>query len=97
LGNGDAHILTSSQDIKAQEAQKDWKGQKAKEIQQKLDIIAHEESEIDYIECEVSEFDDIDHDELSDGERHELNVLHSKLRSARYLPFLSSCRIHINS
>ncbi|KAI3320818.1 hypothetical protein HD806DRAFT_505075 [Xylariaceae sp. AK1471] len=75
-------ICTKSDDIKPQEAQKDWKGQKAKEIQRKLDIIAHEESEIDCIECEVSEFDDIDNGDLSDEERHELNLLHSKLRSA---------------
>ncbi|KAI0540336.1 hypothetical protein GGR58DRAFT_460959 [Xylaria digitata] len=78
-------ICTRSDEIKATEALKDWKGTKAaKKIQEKLEVINRETDSIRDLEEETSSFDEaIDSDDLSDEEKQELHRLELSLRSIK--------------
>ncbi|TGJ78173.1 hypothetical protein E0Z10_g10588 [Xylaria hypoxylon] len=77
-------ICTRSDEIKATEALKDWKGKRAaREIQEKLEVINREKSSIKDLEEEISSFEDIYYDDPSDEEARELHRLEKNLRSIR--------------
>ncbi|KAI1815628.1 hypothetical protein GGS20DRAFT_322793 [Poronia punctata] len=76
-------ICTKSDDISADEALTDWKGQRAKEVRRKRDGIRKHERVITEIEEELSQFDEEDEDDLFEDERDEIVRLNSKLRTAR--------------
>lgn len=57
----------------------------APEIQEICASIRQDESEITELENEISLFNDIDNDDLSNEERDELNLLNSRVRSTKYI------------
>ncbi|KAF7549239.1 hypothetical protein G7Z17_g6514 [Cylindrodendrum hubeiense] len=59
-------ICTRSDDIQAEEAKKDWKGQKSRNIQRLIDAVAADMRDFDNIESELAEY--VDEDDLSDNE-----------------------------
>ncbi|KAK7964343.1 hypothetical protein PG988_011317 [Apiospora saccharicola] len=75
-------ICTRSDDIKAEEAIKDWKGEKAQMIKKKSNDAEHARISIRDIEKELEEYDAYD-DEMSDGEKDELLRLNQELRKAK--------------
>ncbi|KAI0546704.1 hypothetical protein F4679DRAFT_403678 [Xylaria curta] len=77
-------ICTRSDEVKATEALKDWKGKGvAKKIQQKVEVINQESSEVIRLEEDVSSYDDIDPEEMSQEEEAELSSLNRRLRLTR--------------
>ncbi|KAI1261517.1 hypothetical protein F5Y18DRAFT_440419 [Xylariaceae sp. FL1019] len=79
-------ICTKSDDIKASEAKRDWKGDKAKEVQRKIDVLKQDEEEIKKICEEIKELEEIQEDfdgELNDQENAELLALHNRRRKAK--------------
>ncbi|GAW26458.1 hypothetical protein SAMD00023353_3201020 [Rosellinia necatrix] len=77
-------ICTRSDEIKATEARKDWKGKMAAmKIQQKTEAIEQDISEIKGLEDEISSFYDIDNDDLTQEEVNELDLLHRKVRTTK--------------
>ncbi|KAI1326118.1 hypothetical protein F5Y16DRAFT_375824 [Xylariaceae sp. FL0255] len=76
-------VCTRSDDIDAEEAQKDWKGQKAREIQEKVKAISSEIRTMKKIESDIADYDDTPNEDLNDEEKDELNTLHSNLRATR--------------
>lgn len=71
-----------TQDIKAEEAIKDWKGEKARTIKQKSNDAEHARLRIRDIERELEDYDAYD-DEMSDGERNEQMCLYRNLKKAK--------------
>ncbi|KAI0147476.1 hypothetical protein GGR57DRAFT_515724 [Xylariaceae sp. FL1272] len=79
-------ICTKSDDIKASEAKRDWKGDKAKEIQRKMDVLRQDGEEIEKICEEIKELEELQEefdDELNDQEKAELLALHDRRRKAK--------------
>ncbi|TRX89955.1 hypothetical protein FHL15_009227 [Xylaria flabelliformis] len=77
-------ICTRSDEVKATEALKDWKGKGvSKKIQHKLEIINQEDSEAKDLEEQVLFYDSIDVEDLSKEEEAEINSLNRKLRLTR--------------
>ncbi|KAH0425848.1 hypothetical protein CcaCcLH18_10717 [Colletotrichum camelliae] len=70
-------VCTRSDDIQAAEAKKDWKGQRAKRIQQLSDEVATARGEIDEIKRFLDEYDDED---LAEEEKDEVYDLNRNLR-----------------
>ncbi|KAK8062187.1 hypothetical protein PG997_014284 [Apiospora hydei] len=75
-------ICTRSDDIKSEEAIKDWKGEKARTIKQKSAAAEAVRLSIRDIEKEQEEYD-VSDDELSDGEKDEQLRLGRELRRAK--------------
>lgn len=66
----------NTQDIKAAEAKKDWKGQRATRIQQLSDAVAATQNEINNIDLELAKYED---EELMDEEKnHVFGLIRSK-------------------
>ncbi|KAL6408246.1 hypothetical protein AUP68_08100 [Ilyonectria robusta] len=74
-------ICTRSDDINANEAKKDWKGQKSKNIQRLIDAVAADKRDYDNIESELAEY--AGDDDLSDEERDRELELHKQQRLVR--------------
>ncbi|KAK7959857.1 uncharacterized protein PG986_004711 [Apiospora aurea] len=75
-------ICTRSDDIKSEEAIRDWKGEKARTIKQKSDAAEIARLSIRDIEKEQQEYD-VSDEELSDGEKDEQLRLGRELRKAK--------------
>ncbi|RWA11880.1 hypothetical protein EKO27_g3224 [Xylaria grammica] len=74
-------ICTRSDEIKATEALKDWKGKRAaRQIHDKLEVISREKSLIRDLEEDISSLHDLEPDELSEDETKELQQLERSLR-----------------
>ncbi|KAI0183617.1 hypothetical protein EV127DRAFT_352330 [Xylaria flabelliformis] len=74
-------ICTRSDEVKATEAIKDWKGKGvSKKIQHKLEIINQEDSEAKDLEEQVLYYDNVDVEDLTKEEEAEINSLNRKLR-----------------
>jgi hypothetical protein len=58
--------LKDFQDIQAEEAKKDWKGEKAKNIQRLIDAVARDRLELENVEFELADYveDDLLEEEL---------------------------------
>ncbi|KAI0865909.1 hypothetical protein F4860DRAFT_458178 [Xylaria cubensis] len=77
-------ICTRSDEVKATEAIKDWKGKGvSKKIQHKLEIINQEDSEAKDLEEQVLYYDNVDVEDLTKEEEAEINSLNRKLRLTR--------------
>lgn len=74
-------LLINIQDIQAEEAKKDWKGQKAADIQRRIDTVARDRLELDNLKAQLAEF--VDDDDLSEGEREEERELGRRSRRVR--------------
>nr|XP_036586662.1 Nuclear GTPase SLIP-GC 3 [Colletotrichum truncatum]KAF6797219.1 Nuclear GTPase SLIP-GC 3 [Colletotrichum truncatum] len=61
-------ILKSIQDIRAAEAKKDWKGPRARKVQQLSDAVAATQRQLDDINLDLADFEDAD--DLSEEERN---------------------------
>lgn len=59
-----AIICTKSDDIRAEEAKNDWKGQRAKDIQHLIDVVTKSQEDFNEVETQLAEYDD---DVLSEG------------------------------
>ncbi|KAI0003171.1 hypothetical protein F4779DRAFT_602144 [Xylariaceae sp. FL0662B] len=74
-------ICTKSDDIQAEEAKRDWKGQKSKDVQRMIDAVDTAKRDIDNIKTELEGFDTIE-DDLTDEEKDEQIQLIRRLRKA---------------
>jgi glutaredoxin 2 len=57
------------QDIQPEEAKKDWKGQKAKDVQRLIDAVATDDQDLQDIETKLEDIDDLTEDEKEDEQR----------------------------
>ncbi|KAK7422488.1 hypothetical protein QQZ08_009478 [Neonectria magnoliae] len=74
-------ICTRSDDIQADEAKKDWKGQKSQNIQRLSDAVAADKRDDANIEAEIDDFEEFD--DLSDDEKQEVGKLQARQRLIR--------------
>ncbi|KAK8030148.1 hypothetical protein PG993_011439 [Apiospora rasikravindrae] len=89
-------ICTRSDDIKSEEAIKDWKGDKARMIKQKSDAAEIARLSIRDIEKEQAEYD-VSDDELNDGEKDEQLRLGRELRRAKQVaPLFTATWVRTN-
>ncbi|GJC81467.1 nuclear GTPase SLIP-GC [Colletotrichum liriopes] len=70
-------VCTKSDDIRAEEAKKDWKGARAKRIQELSDGVSGTQCQIDDTNLELAEFEDV---ELTEEEKDEELELNRRLR-----------------
>ncbi|KAI1074413.1 hypothetical protein F5B20DRAFT_586300 [Whalleya microplaca] len=79
-------ICTRSDDIKAEEAKKDWKGQKARDVQQMIDDIGRSQRDVDTLESDLVEFDQIDGDFTKEDRDEHIGLIRSlrKAKNQRY-------------
>ena len=69
------------QNVRAEEAKNDWKGQKAKDIQHLIDMVTKSREDFNEIETKLAEYDD---DVLSEGgDDYNQVQLHRRSRIAR--------------
>ncbi|KAL0931975.1 Nuclear GTPase SLIP-GC 3 [Colletotrichum truncatum] len=61
-------VCTKSDDIRAAEAKKDWKGPRARKVQQLSDAVAATQRQLDDINLDLADFEDAD--DLSEEERN---------------------------
>ncbi|KAI3337499.1 hypothetical protein HD806DRAFT_476847 [Xylariaceae sp. AK1471] len=76
-------ICTKSDIIEFDEAKKDFRGQEAEEIQEKLNAFNREEATMTTLENEIALYDDTEPDNLADEDRDILNNLNREMRAAR--------------
>lgn len=74
-------ICTKSDDIRADEAQRDWSGQRATAIQRMIDSIATDQQEINALRYEIDDYEG--EDDLLPDEQECLRQLHIKSTRAR--------------
>ncbi|PMD51050.1 uncharacterized protein K444DRAFT_543887 [Hyaloscypha bicolor E] len=79
-----AIICTKSDDIRAEEAKNDWKGQRAKDIQILIDVVTKCREDFNEVETQLAEYDD---DVLSEGgdDPKRVQDLYRRSRKARKL------------
>jgi len=74
-------LLIDFQDIRAEEAKKDWKDKRAEDIQQLIDAAARDRLELENIEAEVADY--AADDDLSEGEKDNERELYRRARRAK--------------
>jgi hypothetical protein len=73
-------LLINFQDIRAEEAKKDWKGERAEDIQRLIDAVARDRLDLENVEAQLAEYAD---DDLSEGEKHYERELYRRSRKAK--------------
>ncbi|GKT70745.1 tat pathway signal sequence [Colletotrichum tofieldiae] len=72
-------VCTKSDDIRAEEAKKDWKGPRAAQIQQLSDAVASTQGQIDEKSLELAELEDVELTDEDKDEELKLNLTHRKI------------------
>ncbi|GKT94358.1 tat pathway signal sequence [Colletotrichum tofieldiae] len=72
-------VCTKSDDIRAEEAKKDWKGPRAARIQQLSDAVASTQGQIDEKSLELAELEDVELTDEDKDEELKLNLTHRKI------------------
>lgn len=68
-------LLIYFQDIRAEEAKKDWKDRRAEDIQRLIDAVARDRLDFENAEAEIAEFaEHADDDLLEEEKQHELQL-----------------------
>lgn len=75
------HELIITQDIRPEEAMRDWHGPRASIIQEFTDAIATDQRDIDDMEADLEDYGD--DDDLSAEEFEELRLLNRRLKQAK--------------
>ncbi|RDW75398.1 hypothetical protein BP6252_06540 [Coleophoma cylindrospora] len=77
-------ICTKSDDIQAEEAKKDWKGQKARTIERHIAAVVADQQDLERIEEELAEYADAStDDDMLEEEKDCERELHRRSRDAR--------------
>ncbi|UQC76138.1 uncharacterized protein CLUP02_17649 [Colletotrichum lupini] len=73
-------VCTKSDDIRVEEAMKDWRGRHADRIQQLSNAVSTTEADIENINLDLAEIDELEMTELTDEEQRESIRLHNEQR-----------------
>ncbi|KAK1507609.1 hypothetical protein CTAM01_02721, partial [Colletotrichum tamarilloi] len=73
-------VCTKSDDIRVEEAMKDWRGRHADRIQQLSNAVSTTQADIENINLSLAEIDELEMTELTDEEQRESIRLHNKHR-----------------
>ncbi|KAK1447563.1 hypothetical protein CMEL01_09402 [Colletotrichum melonis] len=73
-------VCTKSDDIRVEEAMKDWRGRHADRIQQLSNAVSTTQADIENINLDLAEIDELEMTELTDEEQRESIRLHNEQR-----------------
>lgn len=78
-------MLREIQVVQAGESKNDWKGERARQIQRRIDAVERNRQVLDGIEAELADYDEVDDEELSDAEIANKLSLSRRSRRTRWV------------